>query len=123
MNVCWKVLRVRGGVIALFPEDFSLKEGSVAIDSDELGVHLQIDEEIRMYLTESLIVYLQDNPKIHLAYNPVEAYDFTVWKGTVELDKNALEKIFVAISVASELKGKDDNEGENDSLTNKGKEQ
>ena len=98
----YKVVRVKDGVVAMFEEEVSLQDSEVVkIDVSEKGIFLSVGEDKRIFLNPGLILFLKENPRVYFLYSPRNFYDFSSWRGVVEVDQEVMDKLVFALEMVS----------------------
>ena len=98
----YKVVRLRNGIMAMFEEEVSLQDSEkVKIDISEKGIFLSVGADKRIFLNLGLIQFLKENPRIYFLHSPRDFYDFSSWKGVVEVDQEVMDKLVFALEMVS----------------------
>ena len=98
----YKVVRLRDGIMAMFEEEVSLQDSeTVKIDVSERGIFLSVGADKRVFLNPGLIQFLKENPRVYFLYSPRDFYDFSSWRGVVEVDQEVMDKLVFALEMVS----------------------
>jgi len=92
-NLAYKVIRINGGVIALFDSVGKLSnELKFTFYEDLQAPAVKIGDNY-ILLTKELLLYLKENSKLYVLLSPASDYDYSDWKGAYQLDEVAIGKL------------------------------
>ena len=109
MKIAYKVLEIKGGIVAMFDEVGFLPPTLEITILEELGVpSLKIGEHF-VPIPRDLLSYLKENNRLYILHSKISEYHHSDWKGTYEIDKLAIAELIAVLKV---IEGKQEEESE-----------
>ena len=99
MKIAYKVLEIKGGIVAMFDEVGFLPPTLEITILEELGVpSLKIGEHF-VPIPRDLLSYIKDNNKLYVLQSKISEYHHSDWKGTYEIDELAIAELLAVLKV------------------------
>ena len=99
MKVVYKIIEIKGGIIAMFDEVGSLPPTLEITALEDLGVpSLKVGEHY-IPIPRDLLFYLKENNRLYVLESKISEYYSSEWKGTYEIDKLAIAELLAVLKV------------------------
>jgi hypothetical protein len=109
MKIAYKVLEIKGGIIAMFDEvGFLPPTLEITILKDLEVPSLKIGDHF-VPIPRDLLSHLKENNKLYVLESKISEYYHSDWKGTYEIDKLAIAELLAVLKV---IEGKQEEESE-----------
>jgi hypothetical protein len=109
MKIAYKVLEIKGGIVAMFDEVGFLPPTLEITILEELGVpSLKIGEHF-VPIPRNLLSHLKENNKLYVLESKISEYYHSDWKGTYEIDKLAIAELIAVLKIVEGRQQKEEN--------------